>query len=192
MGCRCAHDHRQYTAAGELADPVFRQHGVELDVIGDVPEPLLQRLQSRARATRFHGFVKDVSPFFDQARIAIVPEMIGGGFKHKFLHYFFGRLPVATIETAAAGLDPAIRHETLRAANLRALVETIVAHMDEIDDLNRMQQQCFNLAKSLFRWEDRGEMLHQAILSLMAEQAHDALDLHSRNGHDQSDTAAER
>lgn len=92
----------------ELADPIFRQHGIELDVIGDVPEPLLHRLQSCARATRFHGFVEDVSVLFDQARIAIVPEMIGGGFKHKFLHYFFGRLPVATIDAAAAGLHPAI------------------------------------------------------------------------------------
>lgn len=64
--------------------------------------------------------------------------------------------------------------------------------MDEIDDLNRMQQHALNLAKSLFRWEDRGEKLYQAIFSLMTAQVHEAHDLHSRNGEHRSDASAER
>jgi hypothetical protein len=174
----------------EVADPVFRSNGIELDVIGDVPETLLGTLRARSQATRFHGFVDDLAPFLAQARIAVVPEVIGGGFKLKILDYLFARVPVATIESAAAGLHPEIRREMLCAADLGALVELIVAHMDRIEDLNRLQEAAFDQARSLFKWEDRGETLQQAMCSLMSGQGDPLHHLPSREGQHRSDASA--
>lgn len=174
----------------EVADPVFRRNGIELDVIGDVPETLLATLRGRSRATRFHGFVNDLEPFLAQARIAVVPEVIGGGFKLKILDYLFARVPVATIESAAAGVHPLIRREMLCADDLGALVELIVAHMDRIEDLNRMQGAAFDHARSLFRWEDRGESFHQAMYSLISGQGGQLHDSPSCDGQRRSDVSA--
>jgi glycosyltransferase involved in cell wall biosynthesis len=174
----------------EVADPVFRRNGIELDVIGDVPEPLLATLRARSRATLFHGFVYDLTPFLARARIAVVPEVIGGGFKLKILDYLFARVPVATIESAAAGVHPLIRREMLCADDLGALVELIVAHMDRIEDLNRMQEAAFDQAKSLFQWEDRGAKLYQTMCSLMSGPGGQLHDLRSREGQHRSDVSS--
>lgn len=149
----------------DLADGAFHRHGIVLDVIGDVPERLLAELQPRLKATVFHGFVDDVAPYFARARLAVVPEAIGGGFKLKFLDYIFGRVPVATLAAAAAGLPPGIRKNLLSRHDLPALVDAIVAHMDRLPVLNDMQQGAFEAAGQLYRWRDRGSALADAIVA---------------------------
>jgi ubiquinone/menaquinone biosynthesis C-methylase UbiE/glycosyltransferase involved in cell wall biosynthesis len=147
----------------EIADPIFQQHGIALDVVGDVPRELLRRLQARCRSTCFHGFVADVAPLLARARIGVVPESIGGGFKLKFLDYIFGRVPVATVSQAAAGLPEELRCTMLSNSSLEGVVEDIVSHIDRPDTLNQMQERAFAVAKARFRWSARGEELRQAL-----------------------------
>jgi glycosyltransferase involved in cell wall biosynthesis len=155
----------------ELADPILAHNEIELDVVGDVPGPLLGALQGRCRATRFHGFVDDLAPLLSQARIAVVPELIGGGFKLKFLDYIFARVPVATVTQAAAGFPENIRRATLARENLSTLTAAIVSHIDSFDELNRMQHRAFGAAEALFNWRDRGLQLEQAMSRLHQKSA---------------------
>lgn len=148
------------------SDALLHDAGITLDVIGDVPADLLARLTPRCRATRFHGFVMDAAPFLREARLAVVPEMIGGGFKLKFLDYFFGRVPVATIRSAAAGLPAALRAATLQSDDLEALARTVVAHIDDYELLNHMQNRAFEQGCRTFDWGDRGRVLKARIEEL--------------------------
>jgi glycosyltransferase involved in cell wall biosynthesis len=150
----------------EIADKRFMQQGVRLDVIGDVPPALLNELRPLTKATEFHGFVDDVSPFFNAARMAVVPEFIGGGFKLKYLDYIFGRVPVASISAAAVGLPDAIRRNILCRDDLKQLVDAIIEYAGEPGRLNRMQQQAFIEARTLFQWKDRGEQFRLALNQL--------------------------
>jgi glycosyltransferase involved in cell wall biosynthesis len=150
----------------ELADVRLAENGIGLDIVGDVPEGLLASLQPRCRATTFHGFVEDTAPLLAQARIAVVPELIGGGFKLKLLDYLFARVPIATLAGAAAGLSPLLRDQLLQADDLDMLVKDIVSNIDAIDMLNEMQERAFRHAESLFRWEDRGRQLRQAMAQI--------------------------
>jgi glycosyltransferase involved in cell wall biosynthesis len=145
------------------ADRLFAEHGIELIVVGDVPQDLRSSLEASVRATRFAGFLSDLGPVLSQARIAVVPELIGGGFKLKFLDYFFARVPVATIGAAAAGLPLELRKELLTSEDFDGLARVIVEQIDQPDTLNRMQEKAFALAQSLYRWEDRGSQLARAI-----------------------------
>lgn len=150
----------------ECADPVFRRHGIQLDIVGDVPDELLAELRPKCQATVFHGFVDDMAPLLAQARIAVVPELIGGGFKLKFLDYFFARVPVATLSAAAAGLPDPLRPALIADESLTGLVDAIVANVDALGRLNELQDRAFHLARTLFRWEDRGVRLKHAIAHL--------------------------
>lgn len=154
----------------DLADPIFQRHGIGLDIVGEVPPALLEHFSGRCRATRFHGFVDDMTDLMSQARVAVVPEVIGGGFKLKFLDYFFARVPVATLHQAAAGLPPSLREHTLAGDDLPELVDAIVAHIDRLEQLNRMQQHALDVASAMFRWEDRGAQLGEAIANVRRER----------------------
>ncbi len=147
----------------EAADPIFGRHGIGLDVLGDVPQDLLPRLQAHCPSTSFHGFVGDVAPLMSRARMGVVPESIGGGFKLKFLDYIFGRVPVATLSQAAAGLSPELRHSMLSSETLEGLIREIVSHIDRVEELSGMQERAFAHAEEQFKWSTRGERLGRAI-----------------------------
>jgi glycosyl transferase family 1/glycosyl transferase family 4 len=147
----------------EIADPIFEKQGIEMDVVGEIPKALLAALKARCRATCFHGFVADVAPYLDRARIGIVPESIGGGFKLKFLDYIFGRVPVATVSQAVAGLSEELQLAMLKNDGLAGLVSEIVSHIDRIDELNGMQERAFALGRAQFDWNVRGKRFLLAI-----------------------------
>jgi hypothetical protein len=157
----------------EIADPIFEKQDIAMDVVGDIPKALLAALKARCRATHFHGFVTDVAPYLDRARIGIVPESIGGGFKLKFLDYIFGRVPVATVSQAVAGLTEELRLAMLKNDTLAGLVGEIVSHIDRIDELNRMQEHAFTLGKAQFDWSVRGKRFLLAIAAIREPAADD-------------------
>jgi hypothetical protein len=105
-----------------------------------------------------------------------VPECIGGGFKLKFLDYIFGRLPVATLSQAAAGLSPDLRRTLLTNDTLDGLVRAIVSHMGRFEKLNRMQERAFALARERYRWNTRGDELKQAIAEVQQQAARTSAD----------------
>jgi glycosyltransferase involved in cell wall biosynthesis len=154
---------RQFVSA---ADAIFVDHKIELHVIGSLPQELAKELLSTARSLRLHGFVPTLAPHFAEARLAVVPEVIGGGFKLKFLNYIFNRVPVATLRDAAAGLPAEATEAMLCCGSLEALVKAIVAAIDDLKMLNSMQERAFDAAKNLFEWRDRGRDLLLEIESL--------------------------
>jgi len=146
-----------------IADPIFARYGIEFVVVGSIPENLAMELKRTASATRFAGFVEELQPVLDTARIAVVPEAIGGGFKLKFLDYVFGRMPVATLARATAGLPDEIRQAMFCADTLAQLALGIAELIDDLARLNAMQERAFRCGTELFRWSDRGDDLLKAI-----------------------------
>lgn len=61
----------------QMPDRVFTEHGIALDVAGDVPEALRAELAGCA-SVKPHGFVDDIAPLFSRARMALVPELTAG------------------------------------------------------------------------------------------------------------------
>ncbi|MEC5387836.1 glycosyltransferase [Uliginosibacterium sp. H3] len=151
-----------------IADARFHANNIVLDVMGDVPAELLAELQPNVRATHFHGFVDSVAPYFESARVAVVPELIGGGFKLKFLDYIFGRVPVATLTDAAAGLPHNVRSQMICSGDMQSLVDDIVRNIDEVSQLDAMQTGALRSASELFHWRDRGSNLRSALQGIAA------------------------
>lgn len=151
---------RQFVAA---ADAAFHASGITVHVIGAMSDGLADELRRGTRATVLHGFVADIAPHFANARIAVVPEEIGGGFKLKFLDYIFGRVAVASLTHATAGLPEAIRSAMICRDDIGSLVQAIVAHIDDTDALSLMQDAALAAARARYRWEDRGHELLDAV-----------------------------
>lgn len=140
------------------AADAFARHGIVLDIVGDMPEALKRELSAHP-ALRIHGFVDDMRPLLADARMALVPEAIGGGFKLKLLDYVFHRVPVVTLTAAAAGLPDALRAAMVSCPDLPSLAEAVIAQIDDVAQLNRLQEQAFEVAQQAFDWDDRGVTL---------------------------------
>lgn len=146
-----------------VADPIFAAASGEIVVVGKGDGACLDAMRSGLAATRLTGAVESVQPYLDDARIAVVPERSGGGFKLKVLDYVFNRLPIAAFESALAGTPLAPDHSVLVYRDHRELALGAVRAMDDLDLLNSLQERAFAACARAFEWPQRGGRLLGAL-----------------------------
>ena len=159
----------------EAANVLFTHHQVELHVVGLVPHPFLTHLRSRFPWVVFRGFVEDLADEFRSARIALVPEEIGGGFKLKILDYIFSHIPIAAVETALNGIPSQLKSQFVIESDIPTLLATIVAVIDDIDRLNAMHNRAFELAENLFNWDINGQRFLEGLESVFSGRSVNSL-----------------
>jgi polysaccharide biosynthesis protein PslH len=155
----------------EAASSIFTQHDVELQVVGVIPEPLLSRFQQRFPWVVFRGFVDDLGEEFRNARVALVPEEIGGGFKLKILDYIFSRVPIAAVETALNGIPTELKMHFITEGAIPELLKAVVAAIDDTNRLEMMQKRAFELAENLFNWDVNGRLMLKSLEDIAHEYA---------------------
>lgn len=143
----------------QAADPVFAAAGAELEVVGAGDPQFFENLRTGLQATRLVGRVPSVEPHLDGARIAVVAERFGGGFKLKVLDYVFSRLPIAALEGSVAGTPLTPDDSMLTFADHRPLAAGVLSALDDLDLLNRLQSSAYRACCERFDWSDRGQRL---------------------------------
>lgn len=138
------------------ADSKFAEAGIRLRVVGRGPPGYLEKLSQHTQATEFLSHVPRVEPHIADARIAIVPERTGGGFKLKILDYVFNRLPVLAIEGSTKGTPLKTPSSMLEFRTMDALVDGVVRAIDDLPLLNRLQDRAYSSCANRFDWSRRG------------------------------------
>jgi glycosyltransferase involved in cell wall biosynthesis len=146
-----------------VADPLFADSDVELQAVGSGDEAFLEQLRRQTLATRLTGTVPDIEPYLDQARIAIVPERSGGGFKLKVLEYVFNRVPVFALAGSFAGVPLRHNDSAMLFSDHAALAHGVLEAIDDVDRLNRLQERAFATCADRFDWSSRGRQIVAAI-----------------------------
>ena len=142
-----------------VADPLFAASGTELHIVGNGDPAFIDHLRRRHTATRFVGAVPTIEPHLAEARIAVVPELTGGGFKLKVLDYVFNRLPIAAITGSVTGVPLRAPESLLDFPSLEALARGVVAAIDDLPLLNSIQDRAYAACADQFEWRKRGERL---------------------------------
>jgi glycosyltransferase involved in cell wall biosynthesis len=147
----------------QVADPLFAAAGAELQAVGSGEEAFLEQLRQQTLATHITGTVPDITPYLDQARIAIVPERSGGGFKLKVLEYVFNRVPVFALAGSFAGVPLRHNDSAMLYADHAALAHGVLEAIDDVDRLNRLQERAFAVCSNRFDWSSRGQQIVSSI-----------------------------
>jgi glycosyltransferase involved in cell wall biosynthesis len=154
----------------EAADPILRNAGVGIDIVGEGPDAFRQVWEAKVQATRFHGFLENLGEFLAVRRMGLVVEETGGGFKHKALDYIFNRVPIAAIKGSMAGVPLTQGLDFLSFESMRELARGICAVIDDIERLNSLQQAAYAKCQGSFDWSDRGRNLFNAIQQALNRQ----------------------
>jgi glycosyltransferase involved in cell wall biosynthesis len=137
--------------------------GIGIDVVGSIPDEFAARLRNEFPTVNVTGVVSDLRPYFARARIGIVAEEIGGGFKLKALDYVFNRLPVAALAGSVEGTPLRAGVSMLEFPDTVRLVEGIQQSIDDVQGLNAIQETAFAVCKGRFNWGDRGRRLAEEL-----------------------------
>jgi glycosyltransferase involved in cell wall biosynthesis len=154
----------------EAADPILRNAGVGIDVVGDGPDAFRKTWEAKAQATRFHGFVEDLGGFLAARRMGLLVDETGGGFKNKALDYIFNRLPIAAIRGSMTGLPLTQGLDYLSFESMRQLAQGVAAVIDDVERLNSLQRAAYEKCENGFDWSDRGRSLFDTIQQAVNRQ----------------------
>lgn len=78
---------------------------VTFDIIGKNPDPRIAALVKRTERVRLLGFVQELEPFYNQARVFVSPLRFGSGIKVKVVNALYRGLPTVTTSVGAEGLQ---------------------------------------------------------------------------------------
>jgi glycosyltransferase involved in cell wall biosynthesis len=107
--------------------------------------------------------VPSIAPWLDRARIGLIPEALGGGFKLKALDYIFRGLPVAAIRPALSGLPIDPGQDAIVAGDQEGLARAIATRIHDTDFLARAASSALEKCRQAFDWKDRGAALAEAL-----------------------------
>lgn len=149
-----------------VADPIFAKRGIELWVVGNGEASYFEELQKSLTATRFTGRVDRVEPYVENARLAVVAEQNGGGFKLKVLDYVFNRVPIVALRGSVAGVPLRDEESILLYPDQQTLALGISQTIDDVTRLDGIQRAAFEACRHAFDWRSRGAELLSAIAAL--------------------------
>ncbi len=150
-----------------LADaaPILEAASIELQLVGETQPSYLALLRQRSPSGRFDGRVADVLPYMAQARLALVPDELGG-FKLKGLDYVFNRLPILAMRVALPGMPLEDGPSVGLFDSHSALAEGVVALIDDFETLNSRQRAAYDACAMRFDWQRIGRHLVDSIRRL--------------------------
>lgn len=138
--------------------------GIELQIVGEVEAAYLAELRRRFPSVDFLGRVDDVRPYMQQARLALVPDLLGG-FKLKGLDYVFHRLPILAMRIALPGMPLEDGRSVGQFDSHAALTEGVIALIDDFATLNARQAAAYDACAERFDWRRIGDRLLESIRS---------------------------
>jgi glycosyltransferase involved in cell wall biosynthesis len=152
----------------KAADARFAAAGAEIAVIGAAPPEFEAEVLRQTKATTMVGRVDSFAAAFAEARLALVSEPHGGGFKLKTLDYVFHRVPMLVQSGSVTGLPLDDGAGLLEYGSIDALVDGALDVLDDFETLNRLQNEAYTRCEHVFAWATRGEQLRDAIVAAQA------------------------
>ena len=156
---------RNLEAFLKAADSPFQKAGIEFQVVGKSDPAYFATLSQRFPWASFNANVPSMEPYLQNARIGLIPESLGGGFKLKALDYIFRGLPLAAVEPALSGLPLKPGIDALAADSVENLAQLVSNKIDDLGFLNQAAANALTNCRNAFHWRDRGERLSDVLCS---------------------------
>ena len=151
------------------AEAPLHEAGIEVRVVGNMTPAYRAWLARRFPHVTIVGRVSEVTSELEGARLGLIVESAGGGFKLKLLDYLFARLPIAALNGSMAGtlLQPDVHY--IDAEGITELTDKIIARIDDIAYLTELADAAYAACAGGYDWPTRGkQFLHAVALAAAA------------------------
>lgn len=114
------------------------------------------------------GWVPEMQPWFDRARVVIVPMRSGGGTRLKVLDGLASGRPLVSTTMGAMGVDVTDGEQVVLADGAQAFADATVAVLDDPDRGARIGAAGRQVAERVYDWRSIGARLDDALRELAA------------------------
>ena len=141
----------------------FQERGITVYLVGHADRGFVEFVNSQYPGVVMTGTVDDVAPFYRKCSVALVPELLGAGFKLKLLE-------AAAYGTAIVALKGAVTDDAfqcgvhyLEVDSYEALVDAAIGLVDHGEQLKSLTTNARMLLDSRYTWESSYQALMSAI-----------------------------
>jgi hypothetical protein len=134
--------------------------GIPVTVAGRIADSDRAALAHKYPSVTFLGGVPDLRATYWRARLAILHEPLGGGFKIKSLDYVFSGLPIAATAGSLSGFPP---DAIATFPTLSDLVREVPALLKDTARLDQLRERAREVAERRFDWTKSGRTLMAAM-----------------------------
>lgn len=145
-----------------------RNPDLKFYVVGADPTPEILRRASESVVVS--GFVPEIEPCFESARVFVAPLRYGAGMKGKIGQALSFGLPVVTTSIGAEGMNLRHEREALIADEPEAFAESVLRVYDDSLLWQRLSDAGFDFIADNFSPRVVGEKVRQAISKVVAER----------------------
>jgi glycosyltransferase involved in cell wall biosynthesis len=148
--------------------PILRKRNINVtvDIIGrNAPKELIE-LASSDDSINIHGFVDDVSKYYERSNIYICPIRDGGGTKLKILDAFAKKMAVVAYSIACEGIEVNHEENVMVAENVEQFAQYIIELINDIDKCMRLGNNAFKLVERKYNYNSIGQKLSSFYLIL--------------------------
>jgi len=142
---------------------VILKSGIEVVVAGDIDNNLKETMREKYPKVTVCGFVDDLTGLIQTARMGLIVDTVGGGFKMRLLSHVFERLPIVGLSDAVSGLPTSEGSGYIGAPTLESLLDKVLISIDDVELLNQLQNQAFEDCITEYSWNSRSELFVKAL-----------------------------
>ena len=124
----------------------IEKNGFELMIIGRAPKAEIEK-GNTINGVYVSGEVDSVTPYYAEATVALIPELVGGGFKLKIAEAVQHNLPIVAIKGAVTDLE---MKNGVHYIEVNTFDDLFLASLKLMKDINKREELVRN-ANSLFR-----------------------------------------
>ncbi|MXS79183.1 glycosyltransferase [Nitrosomonas sp. JL21] len=143
-----------------------RAQEISVDIIGKFPSKKIRQYADSDKRIKVHGFVDDISVFYESASIYICPIRDGGGTKLKVLDALAHRLPLVADRIACEGLDIIDGFHALLSRDSQDMAEKILYLLQNSHTAQQLQENGYGLVVGKYDFSLIGKKLSDLYISM--------------------------
>jgi sugar transferase (PEP-CTERM/EpsH1 system associated) len=139
-------------------------------IVGKNPLPDVQKL-ARLPGVTVTGSVADVRPYFNQATVAIVPLLVGGGTRLKILEAMAMRIPVVSTSLGCEGLAVEAGRHLLVADKAEVFAQSVIELLTHPERRQGLVEAGRELVEAEYSWEKCADRLQEVVAEVAPPRA---------------------
>lgn len=133
------------------------------DIVGKNSDPSLFLEWNHDKQIKWHGFVEDLNPLYNQARVSVAPLNFGSGIKVKVINALYRGLPMVTTSIGVEGLRLTSGEDIFVSDNAIEQAELIENLLNDKKVWDKISSNSRNIANRLYSWEGVLQKIDQVI-----------------------------
>jgi glycosyltransferase involved in cell wall biosynthesis len=152
----------------DSVSPLIQRRDVTFSVVGSHPRAEVDEIGRRSTiAMTVSGDVLDTTPYWDRARLLVVPLRVGGGTRLKILEALARGVPVVTTSLGCEGLGLRSGREVLVADDAAAFAASVDRLLGDDELCRSLAVRGRAVVESRFDWRTIGDVLESSLFSVI-------------------------